>query len=323
MALSAHGRRQLRPGLDELCPLGFVLRAYLAVPEREEELLDELTHAGVRIRERHGRLFVTDDGPKRAAWASNVWLEPEYVEVESIADAAKALSSRGRTWSLYSQAHHRRAALIEAALPSADQPPLRFGDPYPKTNRGSWTLLEPGRLLASARCSSPLPNGELEFVEDRTPPSRAYLKLWELFTLTGRKPARGESCLDLGSSPGGWTWVLAKAGARVISVDKAPLAPEVARMKGVRVVQSSAFALDPETHPAVDWLFSDVICYPGRLLEHVQRWLRAEKAKNFVCTLKFQGTTDHDVAREFARIKGSRIAHLHHNKHELTWWRFG
>ena len=62
------------------------------------------------------------------------------------------------------------------------------------------------------------------------PPNRAYLKLWEALTLAanmpdGRMPRPGELCLDLGSSPGGWSWVLQKLGARVISVDKAPLDP--------------------------------------------------------------------------------------------------
>ncbi len=45
----------------------------------------------------------------------------------------------------------------------------------------------------------------------------------------------------------------------------------------------------------------------------------AGKARNFVCTLKFQGLTDHDAAREFAAMPGSRLLHLFHNKHELTW----
>src|SRR5690606_20145570 len=158
--------------------------------------------------------------------------------------------------------------------------------------------------------------------DTRGPPSRAYLKLWELFTLTQRQPGPGDTCIDLGASPGGWTWVLAKLGAKVKSVDKAPLAPSVARLPGVSFVQSSAFAIDPAEHPKVDWLFSDVICYPERLLVYVRRWLELDKVTNLVCTLKFQGATDHAVTREFARIPGSRMMHLHHNKHELTWWRF-
>jgi 23S rRNA (cytidine2498-2'-O)-methyltransferase len=42
-----------------------------------------------------------------------------------------------------------------------------------------------------------------------------------------------------------------------------------------------------------------------------------------VCTLKFQGPTDHETARRFAAIPGSRLMHLHHNKHELTWIKLG
>ena len=87
-------------------------------------------------------------------------------------------------------------------------------------------MLAPDTILASARCSSPFVNGEVTFVEDRSgPPNRAYLKLWEALTLIGETPKPGQLCLDLGSSPGGWTWVMQGTGANVISVDKAPLDP--------------------------------------------------------------------------------------------------
>ena len=83
----------------------------------------------------------------------------------------------------------------------------------------------------------------------------------------------------------------------------------------------SAFALDPAEFGPVDWLFSDVVCYPSRLLALVQRWLAEGRARNFLCTIKFQGETDMATARRFAAIPGSRLFHLHHNKHELTWVR--
>jgi 23S rRNA (cytidine2498-2'-O)-methyltransferase len=51
----------------------------------------------------------------------------------------------------------------------------------------------------------------------------------------------------------------------------------------------------------------------------VRRWLDSGLARRFVCTIKFQGATDHATARDFAAIPGSRLMHLHHNKHELTW----
>ena len=202
--------------------------------------------------------------------------------------------------------------------------PLVFGTSPPRAPLGSWTLLDPGTMLAAPRCTNPFPNGEVHFVEDRSgPPSRSYLKLWEALSLIGRRPGRGETCLDLGSSPGGWSWALQQIGARVISVDKAPLAPEIARIPSVEHRQESAFALDPHTVGPVDWLFSDIVCYPARLLTLVERWLAAGTCRNFVCTIKFQGPTDHETARRFAAIPGSQLHHLFHNKHELTWSKIG
>ena len=87
-------------------------------------------------------------------------------------------------------------------------------------------------------------------------------------------------------------------------------------MPNVDVRRESAFGLDPEP---VDWLFSDVICYPGRLLALVRRWMEAGAARNIVVTVKFQGTTDHAVAAEFAAIPGGTLFHGAHNKHELMW----
>ncbi len=104
-------------------------------------------------------------------------------------------------------------------------------------------------------------------------------------------------------------------------MDKAPLDPAVAAMPGVTVRQESAFGLDPAKEQPVDWLFSDVICYPARLLALVQRWIAAGTARNIVCTVKFQGATDHEVAAQFAAIEGAVLFHGAHNKHELMFAR--
>jgi 23S rRNA (cytidine2498-2'-O)-methyltransferase len=78
----------------------------------------------------------------------------------------------------------------------------------------------------------------------------------------------------------------------------------------------SAFALDPE--PA-DWLFSDIVAYPDRLLALVRRWIEAGMVRRIVCTVKFQGATDFTAIDAFAAIPGGRLLHLFHNKHELTF----
>ena len=190
----------------------------------------------------------------------------------------------------------------------------------PTAPLGSWSLADAETIVASARCTSPFPNGEAQFVEDKEgPPNRAYLKLWEALTVLRRYPAPGERCVDLGASPGGWTWVLAKLGAQVIAIDKASLDPAIAAMPGVQQRQESAFGLAPESVGPVDWLFSDIICYPARLLRLIERWRGSGLVGNFVCTIKFQGETDHQSAASFAAIPGAQVLHLHHNKHELTF----
>jgi 23S rRNA (cytidine2498-2'-O)-methyltransferase len=290
--------------------------AYLAAEGYVDELAEEL----VSVERKHGRLLIAGGPPRPAAWAANMWLDPQEIKIASISDAAARLRATQRNWVLYPAKLYRRAALIQAKLPKVSAKPLAFGMPLPTAPLGSWTLLDFETMLVAPRCSSAFPNGEIRFVEDRSgPPSRAYLKLWEVLTLIGRRPEPGERCLDLGSSPGGWSWAVQRMGARVISVDKAPLAPAVARLPGIEHRLDSAFALDPSTLGPVDWLLCDVVCYPARLLTLVERWLAAGACRNFVCTIKFQGETDHAVAHRFAAIPGSQLRHLIHNKHELTW----
>jgi 23S rRNA (cytidine2498-2'-O)-methyltransferase len=290
--------------------------AYLAA----EGYVDELEYELGAVELRHGRLLIAPGPPRPAAWAANIWLEPREIAIVSISDAAAKLRAIQRNWTVYAPHLYRRAALIQEQLPLVSARPLVFGAAPPAAPLGSWTLLDAATVLAAPHCTSQFPNGEVHFVEDRAgPPSRAYLKLWEALTLIGRRPVPGEICLDLGSSPGGWSWALQKMGAQVISIDKAPIAPEVAGLPGIEYRSESAFALDPRTVGRIDWLFCDVACYPSRLLALVERWLATGPCRNFLCTIKFQGRTDHDIAHRFAAIPGSQLHHLFHNKHELTW----
>jgi 23S rRNA (cytidine2498-2'-O)-methyltransferase len=297
---------------------------YLAPEGFLDDLLAELAGKGVRPLAVHDRLVLAPGPAVPAAWVENVWYDPVRIRFASVKEAARALRSLQRNWALYPLRHHRRAALIEEQLPHISAKPLVFPQPAPSAPLGSWMLEDANTLVAAQRCSSPFRNGEVRFVEDKeAPPNRAYLKLWEAFTHLGRHPGPGDACLDLGSSPGGWTWVLHELGARVISVDKAPLAPAVAALPRVDFRRQSAFALDPRETGPVDWLCSDVICYPERLLRLVRNWMEHGQVRNFVCTIKFQGPTDMGMVGAFLDIPGSAVMHLHHNKHELTWVRLG
>lgn len=256
-------------------------------------------------------------------WARNIWFSPFRLEFDSIGAAATALRGIQRNWYPTLFTHWRRAALIQSCLPSISRRPRPFPWLLPDASVGAWTLLDEHTLLASASCSSPFPGGVIEFEEDKNgPPSRAYLKLWEALVRCRVWPHAGERCLDAGASPGGWTWALARLGADVIAVDRAPLAEQVARMPGVCFMRHNAFSLLPEDIGSIDWLFCDVICYPDRLYEWLEKWLAAELCENFVCTIKTQGANTrqnlNDTLRRFTSL-GGQVIHLYHNKHELTW----
>jgi 23S rRNA (cytidine2498-2'-O)-methyltransferase len=297
-------------------PLSSFSTAYLAAEGYFDELAEELGP----VERVHGRLLIAAGPPRAAAWAANVWLDPRPIGVASISDAAAKLRAIQRNWAVYAPQFHRRAMLIQEQLPKVSARSQVFEAPAPTSPLGSWTLLDRCTVLAAPHCTSPFAHGEVHFVEDRSgPPSRAYLKLWEALTLLGTRPQPGETCLDLGASPGGWSWALQRMGAKVISVDRAPLVAGIARLSGIEHRFESAFALDPRTLGPIDWLFSDVVCYPARLLALIERWLAAGTCRRFLVTIKFQGETDHATARGFAAIPGSQLCHLFHNKHELTW----
>lgn len=289
--------------------------AFLAFEKFSSELATELKNK----KAVSDRLFISDMY-QDCLWAQHTWFDCEILDISSVGDAVKALKSRGKWWALHSLEHHRRAQLIQDQLPKFKMTPLSFLGPLPTQPMGAWTLLEKNKILVAPRTSSVFPLGEIHFQEDKkTPPSRAYLKLWEVLTVHNIRPAPGSLCMDLGSCPGGWTWALQQAGARVLSVDKAPLDPKIMHLPNIEFRKKDAFSLKPADIGPVDWLFSDIICYPPRLLELVQEWRQSGLCKNFVCTIKFQGETDWETLEKFRQIPHSRLVHLYHNKHEVTW----
>lgn len=295
---------------------------YLSPFEHENELAAELAFKKLTVLEQQGRVFLVEGVRDDIVWAQSSWYDVQEIAITSIGDAAKKLKALGRNWALYSTGHHRRAELIQDQLPHYPVKPIPFLHPRPTAPMGGWTLWDTDKIIASARTSSPYPLAEMTFQEDQVnPPSRAYLKLWEFFTChSPRLPRADEHLLDMGACPGGWTWVLQSFSGQVTAVDKAPLEPRIAKLPNVTVREESAFGMNPSDLPKVDWFFSDIICYPARLLELVKKWEK-HGVKNFVCTLKFQAETDHETTERFIKELGGRVIHEHHNKHEVTWYR--
>ena len=149
------------------------------------------------------------------------------------------------------------------------------------------------------RVLSPFPKGELPVASDKAAPSRAFAKLVEAELRLGRRIAAGETCVDLGASPGSWSYVALQRGARVQAVDRAPLREDLMRHPHLIFHQGDAFGFVPDT--PVDWLLCDVIAAPQRSIDLVLEWVRQRRARHFVVTIKFKGHEEYDQLDQLKR----------------------
>lgn len=263
--------------------------------------------------------------PPLPYWSKCALLEINKTHFDSVSDAANCLRAVQRSWAPYSFTCHRRTALIQEELPYINTKERAFPFDMPKSPIGAYCLLDEHTMLASSKTSSPFPCGTLKLKEDHvTPPSRAYLKLEESLILARHifgvpLPDSTSRCFDAGSSPGGWTYVLATLGSRVLAVDRAPLAPALSANPLVETMIHDAFTLGTRDIGQFDWVFCDVACYPERLLEWIHRLLDEGMSRNIIATIKLQGKCDYALISRFEEIPQSRVLHLNYNKHELTF----
>lgn len=179
----------------------------------------------------------------------------------------------------------------------------------------------PAPLLFEARhVVSCFPAGHLPSAVDKQAPSRAFAKLVEAELRLGRRILAGETCVDLGASPGSWTYVALRRGAKVVAVDRSALRADLMQSKAVRFEQGDAFRFEPET--PVDWLLCDVIAAAERSGALLERWLEAGWCKQFVVTLKLDDAGSAEVLSTLQRrlpvLAGElRLSRLCANKKEI------
>ena len=198
-------------------------------------------------------------------------------------------------------------ALIQFALTSADM--------------GVLSVVLPAQRRRLDRALSRFPRGEVVTPRDTRPPSRAYRKLLEAELRLGHAITPGETCVDLGASPGGWTHVALARGARVVAVDRSELRADLMENSRLRFVEGDAFAWRPEQ--PIDWLLCDLIAFPERTMELLDTWLSKRLCRRFVVTLKFRGDADYARVDDLQRLlnrhaTGHRVVHLRANKNEVT-----
>ena len=187
---------------------------------------------------------------------------------------------------------------------------------------GFLSVALPEMLERLRRCVSPFPGGIVEVPPDRRAPSRAFAKLLEAEIRLGRRIEAGETCVDLGSSPGSWAYIALQRGAKVVvAVDRSSLRADLMKHPSLEFVRGDAFRFEPTAQ--VDWLLCDVIAFPERVFELLKRWLTERWCRQFCVTIKFRGIDDYaklEPMKNWLAASGAEffIRRLTSNKNEVT-----
>jgi 23S rRNA (cytidine2498-2'-O)-methyltransferase len=278
---------------------GFPLAAALRAPA-DHALADPCVHAIAPLL------------APREPWTLHAWV-PDSTAGNRLSSTASALEeaiARG----------------LAAADPSLGSRRSRPGERRPGGMLAQVCLAAADVALVGAQpfgeAISPFPGGRARMHVGAAAPSRAAMKLEEALAWFGFGPEPGETCVDLGAAPGGWTWVLLERRARVIAVDPGRLAPEIAARRGVTAVRGSAFDFEPRE--PVDWLFCDMVWRPLEVAALLAKWGRRRWARALVANVKLPMKHKAEfLARIRRTVAGGgwrdvRTRHLYHDRDEVT-----
>lgn len=171
----------------------------------------------------------------------------------------------------------------------------------------------------------------LKFPEDA--PSRSTLKLDEAFLTMLSEDERkdllegGGTAVDLGASPGGWTYQLLARNFFVTAVDNGKMAESLMNTGMLDHKSEDAFKFKPKA--PVDLLVCDMVEKPQRVIELVASWFKNKQCSWAVINLKLP------MKKRFAEIEACQLAfweqsglfedsfeirtkHLYHDRDEVT-----
>jgi 23S rRNA (cytidine2498-2'-O)-methyltransferase len=213
--------------------------------------------------------------------------------------------------------------------------PLREALGLPKTDPPAVAsarvlLLESSRVIlghALPGRAAPWPGGVPRMRVPASAPSRSARKLEEaLLRLVpeAARPHAGQTGVDLGAAPGGWSWVLHRRGVEVTAIDNGALAPELAQRPGLEHLRADAFHYRPPR--PVHWLVCDLAQPPARVCALIEDWLQAGLCAQALVNLKLPMKQRYAAVTEaLTRLRAAagpgrvlRCKQLYHDREEVT-----
>lgn len=171
---------------------------------------------------------------------------------------------------------------------------------------------------------SPYIAGNRRLREREGAPSRSAKKLEEAFLELGSKPTSGETAVDLGAAPGGWTFALARHGAVVTAVDHGALDLPKDQTLTKRVTHLEENGLKYRPPGPVDWMTCDMLVSPKETLAVLDEWLRDGLMSRFVVNIKLPQGRPWPIIQQAAALLRAhpwavmKARHLYHDRREIT-----
>ena len=184
---------------------------------------------------------------------------------------------------------------------------------------------------SDAAQGSPWPMGIPRLRMPRGAPSRSTLKLAEAIaeflpeTERAKRMAPGMTAVDLGASPGGWTWQLVQRGLMVTAVDNGPMDPALLESGQVKHRRTDGFGFVPAE--PVDWMVCDVVESPSRVAALAAKWIAQGWCSETIFNLKLPMKKRYeevlrcrDIIDEALGGGGYflRMKQLYHDREEIT-----
>lgn len=188
--------------------------------------------------------------------------------------------------------------------------------------------------LSYSENNSPLENGIMRLKFPNEAPSRSTLKLEEAFLQFipkqewDQRLSGGMRAVDLGASPGGWTYQLVKRSMMVTAIDNGPMAESLMETGQVRHLMVDGFKFEPHKNN-VYWLVCDMIEQPQRVAERIGDWLVNGWCQETIFNLKLPMKKRYETVSEILQQLEQRLIdagikyrlqakHLYHDREEVT-----
>jgi 23S rRNA (cytidine2498-2'-O)-methyltransferase len=181
--------------------------------------------------------------------------------------------------------------------------------------------------LSAVANGAPWPMGIPRLRMPGAAPSRSTLKLAEALMqfVPGRRFEPGMAAVDLGASPGGWTWQLVPRGFRVTAVDNGPMDAALLDSGQVKHRREDGFHYRPPE--PVDWMVCDMVESPSRIARLAAQWIAQGWCREAIFNLKLPMKKRRE---EVERCRGIvdealggggyylRVKQLYHDREEVT-----